>query len=477
MSFSHGYPVPTGPSGTSRTVRRIDVFWYMLLRLRELPHRMAAGALALGVTMAASPLSASGQERPRSELAVAALSGDTLDLAGALAMARRMGPMQQLVSARRESALGRTREASQWLNPNLEWRRENLGSDLLPDIFATLYLPLDISGRRVALMQAEAAGRSRVNAEAEDARRTAELEVARAWLRAAAAQGAETVLARQAAALREIADVDAKRVQEGVVSEAVGLRTMLEADRAQVAHGAAIADATAARAGLARVLGLPAEELPPIASLRAPSLPTAPDSLTVRTIALVQRPDVKAREAALREAGRRFAAEQRGIFGEVQLQGGTKETSGVMTGQIGIAMPMPLFHRNGGARQRAQGDLMEARVQRDDLLRAVGGAVGAAWRGYVAVRGAGLHAVTFDTRGQEIARIARIAYREGHASLTELLDAERAAADAMQAYLRWASDAWLIRLELERAIGARLDADGPLDLPLLNTLRPTGNDE
>ena len=433
--------------------------------------------LGLGVVLAPCAAPAQAQEQSAVSLTGQNPAPGSLDLAGALAMARRVGPLNQLVDARRESALGRTRETSQWLNPNLEWRRENLGSDLLPDIFATLYLPIDVSGRRLALMQAQSAGRSRVNAEAEDARRNAELEVARAWLRAAAAQGAEVVLARQAAALREIAEADAKRVQEGVASEAVGLRTMLEADRARVAHGAAVADAAMARAGLARVLGLPVEQLPPIAPLRAPALPAAPDSLAVRTIALQHRPDVKARDAALREAGRRVAAEQRGIFGEVQLQGGTKETSGVMTGQIGIAMPMPVFHRNGGARQRAQGDLMEARIQRDDLLRAVGGAVGAAWHGYVAVRGAGMNAVTFDVRGQEIARIARIAYREGHATLTELLDAERAAADAMQAFLRWASDAWLIRLELERAIGARLDADGPLDLPLLTTLRPTGNDD
>jgi cobalt-zinc-cadmium efflux system outer membrane protein len=68
-----------------------------------------------------------------------------------------------------------------------------------------------------------------------------------------------------------------------------------------------------------------------------------------------------------------------------------------------------------------------------------------------------------------------VSYREGHATLTELLDAERAAADAMLAHLRWAADAWLARLELERAIGARLDADGPLDLPVLSSLLTPGS--
>jgi cobalt-zinc-cadmium efflux system outer membrane protein len=68
-----------------------------------------------------------------------------------------------------------------------------------------------------------------------------------------------------------------------------------------------------------------------------------------------------------------------------------------------------------------------------------------------------------------------VAYSEGHVTLTELLDAERAATDAMNTHLRWAADAWLSRLEFERALGARLDASSPLDLPLLATLLTTGS--
>jgi cobalt-zinc-cadmium efflux system outer membrane protein len=111
---------------------------------------------------------------------------------------------------------------------------------------------------------------------------------------------------------------------------------------------------------------------------------------------------------------------------------------------------------------------------RDDVRRAVGATVGAAWHGYADVRSAAASAATFDARGREIARIARVSYLEGHTTLTELLDAERAASEAMQAHLRWAADAWLARLELERAIGARLDAGAPFDLPLLSTLLTSG---
>jgi cobalt-zinc-cadmium efflux system outer membrane protein len=425
--------------------------------------RLLAGGLAFSAYAATAAWSQSGAQ------------AEPLDLAAALQLARSSGPLRKLADAREMAGTGRVGESGQWPNPNIEWRRENLGSSLQPDIFATAYIPLDLTGRRLALRQATGAGRQRVQADAMVERREAEVEVARAWLQAAGADGMLAIATRQLEALTEIADVDATRLREGLVSEAVGLRTQLEADRARVALVAATADAARARARLARVLGLPAEALPVLAVLAAPPMPAAPDSGIVRGIALGNRPDVRARESALREAQRRYTAERRGLIGDMQLQGGTKQTSGFMTGQIGLSMPFPLFNRNDAARQRSRGEYAEALALRDDMINQVQGSVGAAWRAYVASRHAASAASTFDARGREIARIARVAYSEGHVTLTELLDAERAATDAMNTHLRWAADAWLSRLEFERALGARLDASSPLDLPLLATLLTTGS--
>lgn len=395
---------------------------------------------------------------------VSAAAQAPLDLRTALATARTNGPLARLADARRQVGLGQVGESTQWQNPTLEWRRENLGSPLAPDIFATFYLPFDVSGRRLALRQAGAAGRDRVRADAVGHQRDAELQVARAWLRAAVAQGTLDVITQQYDALREIARIDAERLKEGLVSEAVGLRTSLEADRARVALVAARNEAAVANTELARAIGYP-EPGAPLAPLAAPVMPAAPDSVLALATALAQSPEVQAREAAFREAQRRLAAEQRGVLGEVQLQGGTKETGGFMTGQVGVAVPLPMFNRNSGARQRAAGQLDEARVLRDDLRIAVRGRVHQALAWYRDVQAAAADAATFASRGREVARIARLSYREGQVTLTELLDAERAAADALQQQLRWAADAWLSRLELERTLGVRLDADSPLELP------------
>ncbi len=397
----------------------------------------------------------------------------SLTLSGALDIARTSAPGLRVADARRDAGIGRVRESSQFINPTIEYRRENLGSSLQPDIFGTVYLPFDVTGRRLALRRAGGEGRQRVSADGLAERREAELRVARAWVRAALSEGQWQVAKTQAASLAEVANVDSLRALEGVVAVGVALRTRLEADRARTTAASYEGERARARADLARAIGLPDEQLPALSALDAPELPTPPDSAAARRVAVAARPEYAAREAGFREAEARLGAERRGALGDWQLQGGSKQTGGFMTGQIGLAMPFPIFNRNDGARQRARGELAEARALRDDALLAVRADAVAALSAYDAVRLLSAEAKTFAERGREVSAIARAAYREGHGTLLELLDAERAAADAMNAHLRWVADAWLTRLELERALGARLAGDGPLDLPLLSSIRIT----
>lgn len=398
---------------------------------------------------------------------------DSLTLTGALVLARQHAPGLRVADARRDAALGRARETSQFLNPTVEYRRENLGSTLSPDIFTTVYLPFDVTGRRLALRSAGGAAAQRATADGLAARREAELQVVRAWLRAAVANEQAAVVQSQAEALMEVATVDAARMREGIVAEGVAIRTRLEADRARVSLATAVGEVARARAELARAVGVSDRELPRVGALVAPVLPEPPDSVAAAELAVRARPEVAARDAALREAQARLGAESRGAIGDWQLQGGSKKTAGVMTGQVGLAIPFPIFNRNDGARLRARGELAEATAWNDDVGIGVRADAVAAITAYRAVRATATDAASFAERGRDVAAIARVAYREGQASLVELLDAERASADALFAHIRWVADAWLARLELERALGVRLDADGPLDLPLRAALPPT----
>jgi outer membrane protein TolC len=60
-------------------------------------------------------------------------------------------------------------------------------------------------------------------------------------------------------------------------------------------------------------------------------------------------------------------------------------------------------------------------------------------------------------RGDDIASIARAAYREGALTLVELLDAERARADARASAATWAAELAVAQIELNRALGAPID--------------------
>ena len=426
---------------------------------------------AFGVR-AVSPWLAAGAVAALGTASLAAQPAPVLDLAGALSQARRTAPVLRAADARGEAGAGRAREAAQYPNPTLEWRRENLGSALLPDIFTTAYVPVDVTGRRLALREAGRAGVRRAAADAVADRRGAEWQVAQGWLRAAMAEGMRAALASQAAALESLAATNEARLLEGTVAEAEALRTRLEADRARLALATAEGELARARGELARLLGMAPGGLPPLAALGPPVLPDAPDSAEAMAVARRARPELTAREAGVREAAARLRAEQRGVLGDAQLQGGSKVTGGFLTGQVGVALPLPLFNRNAGARQRARGELAEAEAARADAELAVLGGVHAAWLAYRALRATAGAASAFGARGAAIVASARVAYREGHASLLELLDAERAAVEAARSALGFAAEAWAVRLELEHALGARLAPDGPYDLPLLSTLPP-----
>lgn len=440
------------------------------LRLRPLCGAVFACAALTGVSLTHSSLLYAQQSPARP-----ARTAAPLDLAQAMTLARAHAPALQLVAARQDIAIGRARESVQYPNPTIEYRHENLGSALLPDIFTTLYVPIDITGRRWNLRSAGNAATTRATADGRASRRDAELHIANEWVHAAALSAEVQILSEFAAAITEMARVDSIRFAEGFVSEGIAIRTQLESDRARVALSTAMARSVRAHSMLARTLGVNDNSIGIVAALTSPVLPTAPDSTVALANALQSRPDIIAREAGVREAAYRARAESRGIFGDWQLQGGSKKTSGVMTGQLGLAVPLPVFNRNNGARQRTRGELAEATVLRDDALLGVRAETRAALYAYSAVRSNTERVNSFADRGRELATIARTSYAEGNASLIELLDAERAGVDAQTGRIAWMAEAWIARLELERILGARLDSESPLDLPPMNAALPTSS--
>lgn len=390
---------------------------------------------------------------------------DVLTLPRALQLAALRSPLLEQLEARFGMARGENRTLGQWPNPVLEYVRENLGAPIDPDEFVTAILPFDVTGRRVRLSRATRRGAERLVAARAAARRDADLVIAQSWLTAALSRDLDETAARQYAAVSEVSRLQGERAREGVASEASALRTRVEADR--LAHLAALAAVRAQRDryALAAALGLAADSMPRLPSvLTEGALPdvssadalAALDDESLLARARDGREELRAANVARDEAALRRGVERAAVLGDWQLQGGTKRTSGFMSGTVGLAVPLPFFNRNEGARERADGAVREAEATWRRTLLTVNGEVLAAAEQLRRLLALGERMATTPADGDTIAESARIAYTEGHMTLLELLDAQRAAADARTTALQYRADLLLARLALARAVGASL---------------------
>ncbi|MFM8567468.1 MAG: TolC family protein [Gemmatimonadota bacterium] len=294
----------------------------------------------------------------------------TLTLDDAVHRAASASPAAAAAVARRQELVGRARTEAQWANPLIELRRENEGAPIPYDDFATVTLPVGLTGRRVALRSALAATRERASADSLEVVRAAGFEAARAWWAYWAARAEARIATEQAVLLDRIATFDSLRAAEGELAEASAFRMRIEAQRGR--HASAQAAATAAHAR-ARLAALVDEGDPEAIDVAEPpdgvsALPVVADALAAATR---DRPDLRAATAAVRAADRRRAAERLGTLPDVGLTGGYKGTGGFETALFGMMVTAPLFNTNGGNRERAAGEWLRADAERRAMERRV----------------------------------------------------------------------------------------------------------
>ncbi len=383
-----------------------------------------------------------------------------LSLADALARARASGPWRDLAGARGALTRGLQRVESQLPNPVFEFRRERNTPQLRPDEFREIALPLDLTGRRVALVQAGRAAARRAAWDSAAVRLDVEHDVAEAWIAATLATAVAEAAAAQALALDSLAIFDAARFREGAVAEVAALRTRVESDRAALVAAAARGDAARARAALSVWVG---GTVAATAPLDAAPLDRPPPLEALLTRAAATRPDARAAQEAATQAALRRTAERRGILSDIQLVGGLKTTAGIAnTGLFGVVVPMPLFNQNGGNRDVAAAEARLASADALALALRVEAEVRAAHEAWVAVAALGDAAVTLAPRADDVAGIARATYREGASTLTAVLEAQRAAYDVRVAAAEGLAARLRAALDLKAAVGlAPLDPWSP----------------
>lgn len=435
---------------------------------------------ALAAAVWASP--ATGQA-PRADVQpIPAMRTDRrapeLTFAAVLRRALDQHPLIEAARARASGARGGRRTARTLPNPVLTVWAEDVravggGSPATLDRETQTYatLPLEPLFQRWPNIRRSEAGVRAADADLARARQTVALDAARAFYRVAAAQVAVGAADDIGARLVELVAFNRARVGEGVAAEADLIRMQLELDR--VAANATLdrVELARARAELAPYLGRGAGTSATLAagpggygtdSLRvvidddvggsARALPSLAETVTrARTV----RPDLIASRARAAAARAEVTAQRALAVRQVGATLGTKRRAGVTSLLAGVSVPLPLFDQNRGEVQRAAGERSAAEQELAWAERQAVAEIGAALESVrLLTEQTGRLRGSFLPRAEESRRIALAAYREGAATLLQVLDASRALADARLAYYRTVFAQRQSLLELDAAVGA-----------------------
>lgn len=401
-----------------------------------------------------------------------------LRLAAARDAALSSSPELRAARASIHASAARERYARTWLNPTLAYGREQTsrnGQTNAQDI-AQLEQPLEIGGQRTARGDVARVQREIAEVQVRTISAQIELDVARAFALAIAADQRAAVAEQTAAAFSEALRVSEQRLVAGDVSGYVARRLRLEVARFAALRAAGALERRNARTALTTLMGLSATTAD---SLTLPAeLPAMPavdsggglDSLVQR--AYLRRPEVRAADLQVQLAAADARLTKAERLPVPTLSAGYKgervadPTVGSITGFRGIvagfSVPLPLFDRRAGAIAAAAADTRRFEAEADVVRRRVAQDVSEA---FDAVRAVARQEAVLAPHLGEGARIAiravQTSYAEGEITLVEWLDAIRAYQEAESTWLSLRAELVVRQAALMRATGTPFPSSVP----------------
>jgi cobalt-zinc-cadmium efflux system outer membrane protein len=341
-------------------------------------------------------------------------------------------------------------------NPSISLEREEpfVDGSGSPTNYLRLSLPLDLSGRRGLQIGAAEAS---VRAAASDGTQTA-LEIVVAGLRlfddAARARMQVELLTDARASLARAVEIARQRAKAGDASGYEVQRFELEL----AAHDDELASAQIelhrGRAQLGALLGRPGE-LDAASTLDVPgSVPVLDELLASAS----ERADLRSARLRGESASRRARAAGRGwVPTPTVMAGAVTQDLGDRTGTgyvVGLGLSIPVFDRGNGEAARARAEQLSAAAEARWLERQIPATVRVAHATLLArIEQARRLGPGQLERLDVILRAAETAFREGNASVVELLDAHRAARGVRTRALELRHQVARDKHELELALG------------------------
>jgi cobalt-zinc-cadmium efflux system outer membrane protein len=312
--------------------------------------------------------------------------------------------------------------ASRWPNPSLGWQREHLTSPSEPQDTFELTVPVPLGGSRASRRALAEASVDGSRAQASRARSAMTLRALEAFYAALGAEREAAILQAAVARLDEAVRVATRRHEEGAISGYERTRLELETELLRSELQVARADLASSHASLAALLGLDPSAMSLRGELAVAVSPPAENDRLRPSLAHLRSAEQRARDAS--------DAADEGYLPELSVTAGLTrlDATRVRYGYVaGVSLGLPLFDhgQDTAAESSARAGLYAAEaamVERDGRLEAVHAASRLNAAQAEVQRFAGASA----QRVELVERAAASAYRDGRASVVELVDAQRA---------------------------------------------------
>lgn len=394
--------------------------------------------------------------------------GAPLTLQEAWGLAEKANPAFRAVQAESAAAEGRLAESRAPLfnNPTASvesWRGKTPQAippgDRESDWRTGLSQTFEIAGQQGRRRDAAESDIAAVRANVEDARAQLRAEVEQRFIQVLALQLRSSVERETVSLIEHAAETVRKRRDAGQVSRLDSNLAGVEAERARNTLNQLGEQLTQARADFGALLQLPPGELPEVAGeLRRGdrySLEDLLDSASQRQrlVALARREEA-ARSRLELERAARYPDVTLGIFT------GREGPPDLRTNIVGlsVALPLPVFRRNEAGVGRAVTELSQAQIERQAAERDIAAGVRAQWQRVTQLqtRANRLREAVLPAL-EENRRLSQTALREGEIGIAEVLLVNRQVAEARREALDAESELRRARIELERAAGWHME--------------------
>ncbi|MFO0706634.1 MAG: TolC family protein [Nitrospira sp.] len=386
----------------------------------------------------------------------------TYSLNDILALAEERNPTMAGAQGLIKQSRGQQIAAGAYLNPSVSGTagrgaiRDPSTGTRITEHTVSIEQPLEWSGKRQARQDAANAGLAGAGAALEETRLSLLADVKVAFYSLLLAQRDAELAAQNVATVEELLRTVKARVAAG---EATSFDSMKAGVEVQKAQKEAARTQSALVVAKARLNTLAAGSLGPQFSVRGdfqspkPGLDT--ERLTAR--ALDQHPVLKRLDKLAEQAEHTVRFERESRMPNVTVQGSYHREAGDESLTAGLSVPLPLWYRRQGEIETALGTQHRAEAER---ARARNELEQAITQHVQEVRTAQDQLQVFETgllkQAEQTLTVARTSFRQGAASLLDVLDAQRVYRQTLLEYAQARADLSIALARLERYLGAPL---------------------